>query len=127
MQGLNELLLQISKELGVGIEFLKGNFIEELPEIGRYLFIQELVGGLLLGVFVCLLFMVIPFIISFFYYEEKTYHTSIGEDKRLFKKLLKINISIYIILIVLNLMTIIIPYLVSPKFWTIQKLLEMVK
>ena len=127
MEGLNELLLQISNELGVGIDFLKANFIEILPEIGRYLFIKDLVTNTIFWLVTGIFFTMPVVLATAFYYNEILEWESDEKDKKDRIKLFKLNILFYISIQILSLISTFIPYLASPKFWTIQKLLEIVK
>jgi len=121
MEGLNELLLQISSQLGIGIEFLKANFMESLPEIGRYLIAKELLTEIPFSIFLFYLLYVFTMMGTYIFHYE--YNGEEGEFKQLIKKTWFYPIVISIILSLVE----IIPYLISPQFWTIQKLLEMVK
>ena len=127
MEGLNEILMQLSAELGIGIEFLKANFITNLPEIGRYLFAKQLMDNLMISIIVGGFFMVIPIFVCLYYRDEVEYDLNDDELIILNKKLIKLNLLIYLGINIIPLISISIPYLASPKFWTIQKLMEMIK
>ena len=127
MEGLNELLssmsdilLKASEELGVGVNFLKDNFIEFLPEIGRYLFITKFVDTF---VIMSLLGMLVLLVVSAIAGDNGYHAYEMDKFKSVWKSYWKYPLIVSFVLALLKH----IGFLVAPRIWTLHHLMDMVR